>query len=1004
MQEALLSLTAYWSQHGCMVAQPMNTEVGAGTLNPATFLRVLGPEPWRVAYVEPSVRPDDARYGENPNRIQTHTQFQVILKPEPGDAQELYLGSLAALGVDLSAHDVRFVEDNWASPALGAWGLGWEVWLDGLEITQFTYFQQAGGLPLDPVSVEITYGIERVMMALQGVRHFADISYAPGISYGEAFGQAEYEMSRYYIEDADIAINRSLFEAYAAEAGRLIGARLPVAAHTFVLKCSHAFNVLDARGAISPTERARAFGRMRGLARQVAELWTARREELAHPLGVAEPPPAARPITDEAPVPSGRATFTLEIGVEELPPGEVTRSVEWLAAILTERLAATRLRHGVISTFGSPRRLIAMVEEVAPQENDVERTIRGPRLADAYHDGGRPTRAAQGFARGQGVDVSDLTTVTGGGAEYVAVVQRVRGRRAVDVLGEILPGVVAGLRAERNMRWSAPGLSFARPVRWLLALLGEAVVPFAVSSLASGRLTRVHRSAPEPVVAVASAGQLLDVLARHGICADAAYRRRTIVTGAQQLAALVGGMVDIVAEAALVDEITNLVEQPEPVLAEFDERYLELPAEVLTAGMRKQQRYLPVRARGGALLPYFVVVTNGSCDEERVCAGNEAVLRARYEDAAFFWRADLQTPPEQMRRRLPTLTFQEQLGSMADRVARIAAVVGDLSARVDLSAAERSTLARASELAKFDLASHLVVELPSLGGVMAREYAKRAGEPEPVATALFELELPRHAGDQLPETAPGALLAISDRLDLLTGLFALGAGPTGRSDPFALRRAAVGVVSILRTQPRLAAVSLDAGLAAAAAQQPVPVSDEARAQAREFIVRRYEQQLLDAGYDHRLVGAVRPLAGTPTRADAALAELVKRMGNPAFGRLTEAVQRIRRIVPAHTQPVYDPARFEEQAEQWLDDAYAAVRKAVGDGPADLAAFADAATELLDPVDSYFVDVLVMAEDAEVRRNRLGHLAAIARLAEGLLDWDLLGGRGSPGRDSGSRRS
>jgi glycyl-tRNA synthetase len=252
MQDALARLNAYWTDRGCLTVQPMNTEVGAGTLNPATFLRVLGPEPWRVVYVEPSVRPDDSRYGENPNRIQTHTQVQVILKPEPGNAHELYLGSLAALGIDVAAHDVRFVEDNWASPALGAWGLGWEVWLDGLEITQFTYFQQAGGLNLHPVSVEITYGIERILMALQEVQHFKDIIYSPGfsapsggpgagsgtagISYGEVFGQAEYEMSRYYLDDADITANRQLLELYAAEAQRMIDAGLPVPAHTYVLK------------------------------------------------------------------------------------------------------------------------------------------------------------------------------------------------------------------------------------------------------------------------------------------------------------------------------------------------------------------------------------------------------------------------------------------------------------------------------------------------------------------------------------------------------------------------------------------------------------------------------------------------------------------------------------------------------------------------------------------------------------------------------------------------
>lgn len=285
MQDAVLTLQKYWSDNGCMITQPLNTEVGAGTANPATALRVLGPEPWSVAYVEPSVRPDDSRYGENPNRLQTHTQFQVILKPDPGNPQELYLGSLKALGVDLGAHDVRFVEDNWASPALGAWGLGWEVWLDGMEITQFTYFQQVGGVALDPVSVEITYGLERILMNLQGASHFKDIVYAPGITYGEVFGQNEYEMSRYYLDDADLDTNHRLFEAYAAEARRLLDLELPVPAYTYVLKCSHTFNVLDARGAISTTERAKAFALMRGLTHESAKLWERRRAALEHPLG-----------------------------------------------------------------------------------------------------------------------------------------------------------------------------------------------------------------------------------------------------------------------------------------------------------------------------------------------------------------------------------------------------------------------------------------------------------------------------------------------------------------------------------------------------------------------------------------------------------------------------------------------------------------------------------------------------------------------------------------------
>jgi glycyl-tRNA synthetase alpha chain len=284
MQDALLALTKYWTDQGCMISQPFNTEVGAGTMNPATILRVLGPEPWRVAYVEPSVRPDDSRYGENPNRLQTHTQFQVILKPDPGDPQEVYLKSLEALGIDVNAHDIRFVEDNWASPALGAWGLGWEVWLDGLEITQFTYFQQAGGIDCRPVSGEITYGMERIAMYLQGVDSVYDLVWTDGVTYGDVHHQGEVEGSRYNFEEADVAMLFSFFDNNEAEAARMVDKGLVLPAYDCTLKCSHSFNMLDARGAISVTERTRFIGRVRDLARRVAQAYVEQRERMGHPL------------------------------------------------------------------------------------------------------------------------------------------------------------------------------------------------------------------------------------------------------------------------------------------------------------------------------------------------------------------------------------------------------------------------------------------------------------------------------------------------------------------------------------------------------------------------------------------------------------------------------------------------------------------------------------------------------------------------------------------------
>jgi len=988
MQDALLALTRYWTDRGCMIVQPFNTEVGAGTLNPATILRVLGPEPWRVSYVEPSVRPDDSRYGENPNRLQTHTQFQVILKPDPGDPQEQYLASLEALGIDIHAHDIRFVEDNWANPATGSWGLGWEVWLDGLEITQFTYFQQAGGMSLDPVSVEITYGVERIIMALQNVSNFKDIAYAPGISYGEVFGQSEYEMSRYYLDDADVETQRRLFEEYAAEARRMLDARLPVPAYVHVLKCSHTFNVLDARGAISTTERARAFARMRGLSREVSQLWAARREELGHPLGLAGVPAAAPAPASFAEV-STPAPLLFEIGTEELPPHEVTKTARAVREALVGKLGGTRLAHGTVEVHATPRRVVALVADVAPREPDAERFVRGPRVSAAFDADGNPTKAAQGFARGQGVDVATLEKVDVDGNEHVGVTKTDVGRGALEVLSGVLGELVAELRADKNMRWDDPKLSFSRPVRWLVALLGTEVVPVAVSALSAGRTTRVHRTAPSPVVDVASADGYLNFLAGHGITASIADRRATIVATAQKLAESVGGSIDVDGEAALLDEITNLVEEPNAILGGFASSYLELPQEILTTVMRKHQRYLPVRSAAGELLPHFVAVANGSCDADAVREGNEAVLRARYEDASFFWRADLKVAPAAMKAELSRLAFEERLGSMTDRANRIAAVAADLG--TVLSDADQATMSRAAGLAKFDLGSQMVIELTSLAGTMAREYAIRAGEPEAVAQALFDMERPRSAGDAPPATLPGAVLALADRFDMLVGLFAVGAAPTGSSDPFGLRRAAAGVISILRAHPALRSITLRRGLSAAADHvraQGIEVPASTVDDVAEFMTRRFEQQLLDAGHDHRHVAAV--VALPPATADETLAEIEHRVGDADFGALVAALQRVRRIVPAGTAAGYDPMRLTEPAETGLHQVLVKVAESLGAGALSLADFVATAGELTAPINTFFDDILVMADDEDVRAARLGLLATIRDLAAPVLDWQALG--------------
>jgi glycyl-tRNA synthetase len=1007
MQDALVRLSTYWSDQGCLIVQPMNTEVGAGTLNPATALRVLGPEPWHVGYVEPSVRPDDSRYGENPNRLQTHTQYQVILKPEPGNPQEIFLGSLAALGIDLEAHDVRFVEDNWASPALGAWGLGWEVWLDGLEITQFTYFQQGGGQVLDPPSVEITYGMERILMALQGARHFKDIVYAPGVTYGELFGQAEYEMSRYYLDDADVAVNRRVLDMYAGEAERLIDAGLPIPAHSYVLKMSHAFNVLDARGVVATAERAAEFARMRRLSSAVAQLWVATRQKAGFPLLAAHGTPTAATSAAHEPGPgrpgmgardpkTSSQTLVFEIGTEEMPPGEAASARSLVAEHLEKALSEGRLAHGGLTAWATPRRIVVTVTDVAAWEEESTQVVRGPRVGAAYSADGEPTPAAIGFAKANKITVADLARVTEGGVEYVTATRHEAARKATDALAPVLATVVRRLRSSKNMRWSDPELSFTRPIRWLVALLGEDVIPVRVGNLTAGRVTTLTRVAAGqaqraglPATAtLAAADEHAVAMSTAGIVVDQAQRRARITAGALRLAQIAGGTIDANAEADLLDQINYLVEQPSPFLGSFDPRYLELPEAVLTTVMRKHQRYLPVRAPSGELLPQFIGVANGIIDEDVVRAGNEAVLRARFEDAAFFFRADLKTPLSVMRERLRRLTFTEKLGSILERAERIACLAGELERRVSLEEPEREVLARASELVKFDLGSSMVIELTSLAGTMAREYALAAGESPAVAAALLEAEMPRSAGDAVPATTPGALLALADRLDSLVGLAATVGIPTGSSDPFAVRRAALGTLALARSCPSLAGVSLHDGLAIAAHHQPVDVPDAIAAELRAFLERRLELQFAEDGYAVDHIRAVLLHADRPAYAERLLRQLSALRADANFREVAAALQRARRIVPDGVLAGYDPAMLTEPAERGLHAAVTTARaclSAAGDD-ADLRTFMNCAAVLTAPVRSFFDDILVMSDDPRERATRLGLLASVRDLGVPVLDW------------------
>ena len=1001
-QQVILRLQQFWADHGCLIWQPYSEKVGAGTMNPATILRVLGPEPWNVAYVEPSYRPDDGRYGDNPNRMQMHTQFQVILKPDPGNPQELYLESLYALGIRREQHDIRFVEDNWASPALGAWGLGWEVWLDGLEITQYTYFQQAGGFPLDPVSVELTYGLERIVMFLQNNASVWEIDWDGIHTYGDILLQPEIENCRYDFELADVENLRQMYDLYEAEARRCLDAGLVTPAHDYILRCSHAFNLLDARGAIGVTERATYFSRMRDLSRQVAEAYAEQRQRMEYPwleeqeAGKQE----ARSKKQEAGSRKQEArsreqdtldTFVLEVGTEELPAGDLDDVLAQLRELAPARLSEARLDYEDLCILGTPRRLVVLVEGLAQRQRAVEEVVKGPPVRVAFDAEGQPTRAAQGFARKQGISVDALEVQEIGGGEYVVALKREEGQPAAEVLTTLLPELIASLRFQKSMRWNESGVAFSRPIRHLVALLGDTVVSFEYAGVRSSRVSRGARPEGSPEFEVARAEDYLPLLTQHHIVADPEERWAIIVKQATRLAQSVGGRIPD--DPALLNQVTNLVEQPTALLGHFDEEYLKLPADVLVAVMKKHQRYFPIY-QSTNLLPYFIAVRNGGDEHlDIVRRGNEQVIRARFADADFFYCEDIKKPLEKFLPRLGTLTFQKRLGSMLDKTRRLEQLTPRLAEMVGLSDGETKAALRAAHLCKADLATQMVVEMTSLQGVMGREYALRSGEDPTVAEAIFEHYLPRSAGDASPRTRPGLVVGLANRFDSLAGLFAVGLAPTGSSDPYHLRRDALGLVQNLIAHQ--VPFSVREGLALAARLLPVGVSEDALAAALDFVVERLRGVLREQGFRYDVVDSVLAARGDdPFRAHQAVVELGHWVARDDWSLILDNYARCVRITRDLPERFpLRPARFVQPAEEELYAAYREARAQVTP-QSTVDEFLTAFLPLVDVIDRYFAresGVLVMAEEQALRENRLAQLQHISALAGGIVDLSRLEG-------------
>ncbi len=689
-------------------------------------------------------------------------------------------------------------------------------------------------------------------------------------------------------------------------------------------------------------------------------------------------------------LPNQPADFLFEIGVEELPAGDVDWALDQLTAAAPKLFDDLRLSHGAVKVYATPRRLVISAQELAPRQTDLEQVMRGPSADRAFDADGKPTKAAEGFARGKGVSVDDLRVEDG----YVVATVREQGKPALVVLQAALPGVIAGIKFGKSMRWNASNVAFSRPIRWLLALHGEAVIPFGYADVRSGDTTRGLRPFGSPLHPVTSPADYFAALEREGVVLDLDKRRETILQQVTELAASVGGRIPD--DAPLLDEVTNLVERPTALLGHFDEKYLKLPREVLVTVMRKHQRYFAVEDQDGKLLPYFVAVRNGDDQHlDKVIHGNQEVLRARFSDADFFYAQDTKKPLADFLPRLGTLTFQEKLGSMLDKNNRLIALVQPLGALLGVSKDDLHVAEQAAHLAKADLATQMVIEMTSLQGTMGRVYAQLSGASPEVADAIYEHWLPRGAGDALPETAAGTLLAVADRLDTIVGLFAAGLEPKSTADPFGLRRAALGVIEIL-VEKELD-VDLLAALESVASAQPLEVTPEVKQAVLTFIAGRLRAWVEEHGWSRDLIAAVlAQQSHNPARALEGVRQLSEWVKRPDWSDILDGFARCVRITRGETEryPV-DPELFEQPEENQLYMAYgqAAVHLEAGD---NIDAFLSAFLPMLPAITTYFGTgkgdgVLVNTDDPAVRRNRIGLLQAISAMQDGRADLSYLSG-------------
>lgn len=966
-QNIVMHLNAFWSKQGCCIVAADDTEKGAGTFSHHTFLRSLGPEPCQIAHIDPSRRPKDGRYGENPNRLQLFHQYQVLLKPAPENILQLYLDSLEAIGLNQKDHDIRFVQDDWESPTLGAWGLGWEVWCDGMEITQFTYFQSVAGIEMEAIPVEIAYGLERLSMFINHKSSIYDVPFGGIYSYKDLYHLREVQASRYNLEEASAELWFNLFELYSKEVVRLIEKNLPIPAYDFVNKASHAFNMLDARGFISVTERQSYILKVRELAAMTAHEYLELRKKMSFPLLRHQKQKSTTRSFDTVVhhAIASNEDFLLEVFTEDLPAHYVPALSKELEKLMAEFFLSIKASHAGLESYSTHRRLALIVRELKTTTSSIETVKKGPSIVALYTPNNKPTPVAEAFFASIHKIVPSLETLQSGEDStlwieggYIFHKKIVEAQDVATLLQQEIPKILLRLKTPKSMRWNTSNIPFARPVRGLICLYGDKNIPIEFAEVHSQKITWGHRQRMHKPIAIGHVREYIQKLADHFVILDPAKRKQMI------LGALPEGATGV---ERLIDELVYLSEYPEVGLVKFDSNFLKLPPQLIELEMIVHQRYLPIYRQQE--------ITNEACVildapiQEHILQNNGRVLHARLSDGAFFFQEDKKLGLKQMTEKLDKVIFQKELGTYKNKIDRMVKLAENLRSHIGK---DFLSVVEAIGLCKGDLNSNVVGEFPELQGLMGSIYADLLPVSPATSLAICEHYQPQMENDALPSSRTGKIVSLIDKLDNILAFSTVNLLATSSKDPYAQRRQALSIVKLLKE------LDWDINIETTIAQllasyKETPFKEKNRQEPVQLIRSRLKTLLLEAGYTKEEVEALVNASELNILKIFKTAEELKKLRQDplAFKEWLEVYRRVKGQAVDHKRRV-EPDHFVTSQEQELFS----MLKSLSHEPL--------LVELLDlkpKIDALFDNVHINDPDKALKENRQQMLWTSSQLFE-----------------------